>query len=339
MYKRQNTSVAYQAPEGKTYAADLREVYDFYSGKSKVSPTGSSIFEHTILQDLNASPPKISQPSYNQIRYQHQAPPQPQQYHHPIKFQQYQPFTTMDPFFNQQKFNQFHDAAFNQLQYANCFDMRPVGNGSGSLPHSPSSTSSPHSSITGVEFDWSADKTKSSSESGSPVKSVDSVPSLKRERVDSEAESEELQKLKKCRQELTADYMPKSSLTCFKDLDRFPAPNQVVSAPKEDDPFARRGLRSKRTSPPIKSVKSSQHKHSIRNILNLDELDGADGPQVLDPEQNPEALVRSGAFARLSKPILPSVASNYAHSQYIYHQPPPIFQPFSTFSNFDHFLK
>ena len=36
MYKRQNTSVAYQAPEGKTYVSDLRDVYDFHFGQSKV---------------------------------------------------------------------------------------------------------------------------------------------------------------------------------------------------------------------------------------------------------------------------------------------------------------
>ena len=372
MYKRQNTSVAYQAPEGKTYAADLREVYDFYSGQSKVSPSGSSIFEHTILQDVNASPQKItqhapapsqSQPNYHQMRYQPQVtqppPPPPQTQYHQMKFQQYQPYANpfIDPFFNQSQMNQF--------QYANNFNdihrsqliVQP-GNNNGSLPHSPSSASSPHSSITGVEFDWSGDKSKlscGSSESGSPVKSlgetdvvgvVEHLPfqrgQLKRERTQSEVElAEDNKKLKKCRQELTADFMPKTASLSFKDLDRHPAPpNQVVvSANKgEDDPFARRGLRKRSTTPPIKSVKS--HKHSIRNILNLDELDGAEGPQVLDPEQNSDQLVRSGAFARLSKTILPSV-NNYSNAQYLYqthHPQATLFQPFAAF-NFDHYLK
>ena len=371
MYKRQNTSVAYQAPEGKTYAADLREVYDFFTGQSKVAQSGSSIFEHTILQDLNASPQKITQQAappqpqhgyqhqHHQMRYQtHQAPPPPpQQYHqmNALKFQQYQHFSNpfMDPFFNQPQINQF--------QYANNFNVVTTGsNNNGSLPHSPSSACSPHSSITGVEFDWSHEKAKSSgSESGSPVKSlgetdvvgvVEHLPcqrrQLKRERTQSEVEAAEDNKmLKKCRQELTADFMPKtSSGLTFKDLDRCPAPNQVVTVAQtdeKDDPFARRGLRKKTNSPPqVKSVKS--HKHSIRNILNLDELDGADGPQVLDPDQiNSEQLVRSGAFARLSKTLMPNLANNYTNAQYLYqtHHQAPIFPPFAAFTNFDHYLK
>ena len=58
MYKRQNTSVAYQAPEGKTYVADLRQVYDFYAGMPKMGieydPNNPlSLFEKTILQDVH----------------------------------------------------------------------------------------------------------------------------------------------------------------------------------------------------------------------------------------------------------------------------------------------
>lgn len=57
MYKRQNTSVAYQAPEGKSYVADLRQVYDFYTGLPKMGieydPNNPlSLFEKTILQDV-----------------------------------------------------------------------------------------------------------------------------------------------------------------------------------------------------------------------------------------------------------------------------------------------
>ena len=259
----------------------------------------------------------------------------------------------MDPFFSQPQINQF--------QYANNFNIVTTGsNNNGSLPHSPSSASSPHSSITGVEFDWANEKAKSSgSESGSPVKSigetdvvgvVEHLPfqrrQLKRERTQSEVEAAEDSKmLKKCRQELTADFMPKaSSGLTFKDLDRCPAPNQVVTVAQtdeKDDPFARRGLRKKSNSPPqVKSVES--HKHSIRNILNLDELDGVDGPNVLDPDQiNSEQLVRSGAFARLSKTLMPNLANNYTNAQYLYqaHHQAPIFQPYAAFTNFDHYLK
>ena len=59
MYKRQNTSVAYQAPEGKTYVSDLRDVFDFQFGVSKVAnitnePSLASFFESTILQDVGS---------------------------------------------------------------------------------------------------------------------------------------------------------------------------------------------------------------------------------------------------------------------------------------------
>ena len=72
MYKRQNTSVAYQAPEGKTYVSDLRDVYDFHFGQSKVVKNNTSdgnlmaLFETTILQkiDSSSSSPEIGIPGH-----------------------------------------------------------------------------------------------------------------------------------------------------------------------------------------------------------------------------------------------------------------------------------
>ena len=436
MYKRQNTSVAYQAPEGKTYVSDLRDVYDFHFGQSKVVKNNTSdgnlmaLFETTILQniDSSSSSPEIGIPGHGITGIGiggistigggpvTSSPPMTshQQYHpppfnphrnlqqlvhpnHPMGHQQFNLFESQNPYGMaaihygmMATQNQQHYPGLNPLSYhchnfgSNTFnDIRNHFNPqiathhnqstSNSLPHSPSTASSPHSSLNldmdgfSSSFDKSnhtksthttspvlppiqspiqpvatqiqPEKTPNSpteTPKSSPIRSdpepaavMEYLPQstkaqLKRKRTGSELElAEAMRKIKKSRIELQK-MEKKSNFHNLRNLDSQPAPNQTVTISESDPagPFAKRFANSTPPKPspppPPPSNRPMVMKHSIRNILNLDELDNDTPPPTLDPETNPAQLKNSDVFVKgqipqrqYFNPFNPSSAIHY----------------------------
>lgn len=403
MYKRQNTSVAYQAPEGKTYVSDLRDVYDFHFGQSKVVKNSSdgnlmALFETTILQNIDASSssspeiggitgpvsgygasvvtgsghPMTSSPPNGHMAHQQYHPPafnphrNLQQLVHPHN-NQFNLFESQNPYGmaaihygmmatqNQQHYNPLNPALYHCHNFGNNtfndirnhFATNPQiathhnQSTSNSLPHSPSTASSPHSSLN-LDMDFSFDKsnhsnrTKSSTSPENSIKTLSNSPNsppetpksspirsdpepaavmeylpqstkaqLKRKRTGSELElAEAMRKIKKSRIELQK-MEKKSNFHNLRNLDSQPAPNQTVTISESDPagPFAKNRFsttppKPSLPPPPIAAPSSGQMKHSIRNILNLDELDNDIPPPTLDPETNPAQLKNSDVFVK-----------------------------------------
>ena len=403
MYKRQNTSVAYQAPEGKTYVSDLRDVYDFHFGQSKVVKNSSegnlmALFETTILQNIETStsisspeiggitgpvtgypagiggPMTSSPPNGSGLGHHQQFHPPPFNPHsrnlqHLVNpnahhNNQFNLFESQNPYgmhaaihygmmqTHQQHYNplnpssaalyhchNFGSNTFNDIR--NHFNPQIATHHnqstSNSLPHSPSTASSPHSSLN-LDMDFSFDKsnhTKSTNQSpilqpekstpnsppetpkSSPIRSepepaavMEYLPQstkaqLKRKRTGSELElAEAMRKIKKSRIELQK-IEKKSNFHNLRNLDSQPAPNQTVTISESDPagPFAKARFATTtppKPSPPLPTPPPmpGHMKHSIRNILNLDELDNDTPPPTLDPEQNPAQLKNSDVFVK-----------------------------------------
>ncbi|CAG5111239.1 Oidioi.mRNA.OKI2018_I69.chr2.g5566.t1.cds [Oikopleura dioica] len=283
MYKRQNTSVAYQAPEGKTYVADLRQVYDFFSGTPKPGvphdPSNPmTIFENVILQDISSPNPALD------FKGQPDLPP----FANPLL----NPFALAHAYRQQQQHAQIqaqHPASqtsgfmmpmpSNNFSYANST--------SGSLSSSPSSSFSEFSpKRLSPSFPLSPadmlrnspvqeakqneeDKVSSSSSSeraDSPTGVVEhrprSKPTLKRKRSpEEEKELQEQSEIKKCKQELKKT----ARKVNVYNLDSGVTPPNVAL-------------------PNVKpKAVSTGHKHSIRSILNLDQSeDLSNGPPVVE---------------------------------------------------------
>ena len=259
MYKRQNTSVAYQAPEGKTYVADLRQVYDFYGGQSKTGivcdPNNPrSLFENTILQDIS-----LQQTSVSPTRQ----------------------FGEVDNTFVPYGMSQMQNFAQN-MYMGLPFNGFPVHYPS-SLTHSNSSINSP--SPGSSSFNDSSeqvispikleDQTRPSSAESVTVHGVMEYgpsghkPTLKRKRTSDEmVKIERESQIKKCKRDLKK--FDTTSRFLHNDI---PPPN-VSIAPK--------------TSP---KLKKPTYKHSISSILNLDDSeDLVNGPPVIDLAEHHAAL-------------------------------------------------
>ena len=276
MYKRQNTSVAYQAPEGKTYVADLRQVYDFFNGTPKPgvphNPNNPmTIFENVILQDIQATPS-----------------------HPPIDLKaahEYTPFGNglLNPFTLAQAYRQHHSQSHQHAQPfvmpLNSNNFSYANSTSGSLSSSPSSSFSEFSPKKSPSFPLSpADllrhspvqetaaaqddqNTSSSSErADSPTGVVEhrpmSKPTLKRKRSpEEEQELKEQSEIKKCKQELKKTAR---KVNVYNLDSGVPPPNVALPNVKP------------------KAV-TTGHKHSIRSILNLDQSeDLSNGPPVVE---------------------------------------------------------
>jgi hypothetical protein len=313
MYKRQNTSVAYQAPEGKTYVADLRQVYDFFNGTPKPgvphNPNNPmSIFENVILQDIQATPS-----------------------HPPIDLKaahEYNPFGSglLNHFTLAQAYRQHHSQSHQHAQPfvmpLNSNNFSYANSTSGSLSSSPSSSFSDFSPKKSPSFPLSPadllrnspvpettaaqeDQSSSSERADSPTGVVDhrprTKPTLKRKRSpEEEQELKEQSEIKKCKQELKKTAR---KVNVYNLDSGVPPPNVALPNVKP-------------------KVVTTGHKHSIRSILNLDQSeDLSNGPPVVELDGR----------RQLSPPVIsPAVCQPYNPTGYPsmpYLNPPHISLP------------
>lgn len=289
MYKRQNTSVAYQAPEGKTYVADLRQVYDFYTGRPKTGikfdvENPLSLFENTILQDISSD--KVTSSSDIGFSNVHQ-----------------------EAIFNPYNLHNFPPNPY-AMQYTNAMPVPPAYSGAvsfGPSSNSPTPTynyklenslgNSPTTTVSSPSPQSSS--FNDSVEQISPNKSIHSdefhimnPPIHQVFKVESTTIDEPTTREPKV--EAVMDYRPKSTKPTLKrkrsldEIERIEKESKIKKCKRDLKNFEIE--LDKNAPPPNVSLPTTQpkppktvHKHSIKSILNLDESeDLVNGPPVVD---------------------------------------------------------
>lgn len=286
MYKRQNTSVAYQAPEGKTYVADLRQVYDFYTGRPKAGivcdpDNPLSLFENTILQDISSD--KVT--SSSDIHYNHQSTDA-------ANFNAYQLHGLNQNMYMQNMYMQYS----NQMRNQPTPNFNPGFNYKSSFGHSPSTVSSPspRSSFNDSVEQISPNKSIHSEHMEQDI--ISPVAHIQHQVCKVESTTEDPHAVtRETTVEAVMDYRPKSLKPTLKrkrtvdEIERIEKQSKIKKCKRDLKKFETAGrFMHDDIPPPNVSLsptrpKKPSYKHSIKNILNLDEsADLVNGPPVID---------------------------------------------------------